>query len=255
MPLTMHEPLSTKPDLFVVLVEKEVKWSGAFQQLFVFKNVFLLFTYVFSFFFTNFSIKIHSPKRSTDYGTSLSQVTSEVTSPSYHHFTKNSSHGTPRGKNPGIAAHTLSQNPCVFPFSASPWSPWSPKYRKPPGYKHKLIHINSINSQRIHSGTFHQFHSLKKNCLVFCFSTFSLLELSELRLSKLDPDMASGILAKRTRNVGYHSVSPGDTSKCQKKCGKCQRKISLFTICTQVPSRELLCIMVFFGFLTVLFIE
>ena len=32
-------------------------------------------------------------------------------------------------------------------------------------------------------------------------------------------------------------------------------KISLFTICTQVPSRELLCIMVFLCFLTVLFIE
>ena len=55
------------------------------------------------------------------------------------------------------------------------------------------------------------------------------LFLSELKKTQRiwekfwDPDMASGILAKRTRNVGYHSVSPGD-------------KIFLFTLCTEVPS-------------------
>ena len=72
--------------------------------------------------------------------------------------------------------------------------------------------------------------------------------------------MASGILAKRTRNVGYHSVSPGDTSKWhQKSVARIKRykKIienlfvhNLYTrpFRSSLDSGELLCIMVFLLF-------
>lgn len=163
--------------------------------------MFLLFTYVFSFFFTNFSIKIHSPKRSTDYGTSLSQVTSEATSPSYPHFTsaprntflertKNKLHKKLFPWNSPASQRTLCRRIHAFSHFLQVHEVHEVHEVQsiaPPGYKiykHKSIHINS---QRIHSGTFHQFHSLKK--IVWCFGNMipKLLELSELRLSILGP--------------------------------------------------------------------
>ena len=188
--------------------------------------MFLLFTYVFSFFLTNFSIKIHSPKRSTDYGTSLSQVTSEATSPSYPHFTsaprntflertKNKLHKKLFPWNSPASQRTLCRRIHAFSHFLQVHEVHEVQSIAPPGHpdtntNHKSIHINS---QRIHSGTFHLFHSLKKIvwCFVFQLSHFQNFQNSVFQF--WDPDMASGILAKRTRNVGYHSVSPGHTSK------------------------------------------
>ena len=186
----------------------------------------------FSFFSTNFSIKIHSPKRSTDYGTSLSQVTSEVTSPSYPHFTsarntfletKKKLTNSSKMELPGIAAHTLSQN--SVPFSHEVHEVQS---IAPPGYKHKSIHINSMNSQRIHSGTFHQFHSLKKIvwCFVFQLSHFYFPKFHRFRTFRtpsfkvLGPGHGFRHLGEADQECRVPLRQPWRHFQMSKKCGK-----------------------------------